>query len=64
MSEHEPPSPCIRVCELDARTQTCRGCRRTLDEIAGWSGFSADEKRAILRKLEVRKRARSGNHEG
>lgn len=63
MSECEPPSPCIRVCVLDPQTDICTGCYRTLDEIAGWSGFSADEKWAILRELDTRKRADARRHE-
>jgi hypothetical protein len=43
-----PASPCIDVCRMDAATGQCVGCRRTLAEIAGWSGFSDDEKRCVL----------------
>ncbi|MCP5419757.1 MAG: DUF1289 domain-containing protein [Gammaproteobacteria bacterium] len=50
----QPPSPCIDVCELDQRTGLCAGCFRTLDEIAGWSGFSVEEKQRVLDQLEVR----------
>lgn len=64
MSEDAPPSPCTRVCVLDEHTGLCRGCYRTLDEIAGWSGFSADEKRAILWNLDARRRADAGRREG
>lgn len=56
MNELAPASPCINVCVLDADTDICRGCYRTLAEIAGWSAFSAAEKRAILRKIEERRR--------
>ena len=34
----------------------CRGCARTLDEIAGWLDYSAAEKLAVLEKLEERQR--------
>jgi hypothetical protein len=47
------PSPCIGVCELDRATQTCRGCHRTLDEIAGWSRFCETERRAVVRRLQA-----------
>lgn len=30
-------SPCNDVCQIDPATGWCRGCGRTLDEIAGWS---------------------------
>jgi len=31
------PSPCIRVCDIDRNAGLCKGCLRTLDEIAQWS---------------------------
>ena len=52
-------SPCISVCAIDPRTGLCEGCFRTLDEIACWSAFAADEKRAVLAALPER-RKRSG----
>ena len=42
-----PQSPCINVCVLDADGY-CRGCYRTIDEIAGWRSFCAAEQRAVL----------------
>lgn len=48
-------SPCINLCRLDDATGLCRGCLRTLDEIAGWSAASADEKRAILTAVAKRR---------
>ncbi|MGH8310621.1 MAG: helical backbone metal receptor, partial [Steroidobacteraceae bacterium] len=53
-SADDVPSPCIGVCELDERTRVCRGCARTIEEIAGWSRFSAKEKRAVLRRLATK----------
>ncbi|WP_237154083.1 DUF1289 domain-containing protein [Oryzibacter oryziterrae] len=44
-------SPCIKVCVIDPATEVCRGCRRTLDEIANWIVMSADERDVILRRL-------------
>ena len=51
----EPPSPCIKVCTMDPRWGVCRGCFRTLDEIAGWSRYGAEQKRAAWRRLQARK---------
>jgi len=48
-------SPCISVCEMDARSGFCRGCLRTLDEIAAWSVLDADGKRAVLAALPSRR---------
>jgi predicted Fe-S protein YdhL (DUF1289 family) len=53
-------SPCISVCAIDPRTRLCEGCLRTLDEIAGWISFSADEKRAVLAALPDRRKRSSG----
>jgi predicted Fe-S protein YdhL (DUF1289 family) len=48
------PSPCINVCRMDATTGWCEGCLRTIDEIAGWSGFDNDAKRAVWDALDTR----------
>ncbi|WP_144144041.1 DUF1289 domain-containing protein [Paraburkholderia sp. BCC1884] len=48
------PSPCISVCRMDAATGWCEGCLRTIDEIAGWSLFDGDEKRAVWDAIEAR----------
>jgi len=49
-------SPCIEVCELRKGDNTCRGCYRTLDEIARWGMMSASERRDIMRQLPQRRR--------
>jgi hypothetical protein len=56
-NEHEQGavlSPCIGVCTMDASTGWCEGCLRTIDEIAGWSLFDNDEKRAVRDAIKVR----------
>lgn len=50
------PSPCVNVCQMDPASGLCRGCLRTLDEIAGWLDFSVTEKRLVLDKLDQRRR--------
>ncbi|SFF77884.1 Protein of unknown function [Novosphingobium sp. CF614] len=45
---NEPPSPCTGVCRIDRTTGWCLGCRRTIQEIAGWSGLSSEARRAVL----------------
>ena len=54
-------SPCISVCAIDPRTGLCEGCYRSLDEIAGWIAFSADEKRAVLAMLPERRQRPGGS---
>ncbi|MFM0221482.1 DUF1289 domain-containing protein [Paraburkholderia dipogonis] len=51
---HAVPSPCINVCRMDASTGWCEGCLRTIDEIAGWSLFDDDAKRAVWDAIEAR----------
>ncbi len=54
MREHEPASPCIGVCAMNPQTGLCEGCYRTLDEIAAWRSYTAEEKRTVLARLEER----------
>ena len=54
---NEPESPCVRICQLDPSTKLCMGCYRTVEEIAGWSRYSTEEKLAVLEKLAVRQNA-------
>ena len=56
MSEAAPLSPCIAICVLDPASGYCRGCFRTIDEIAGWVGFSDEQKSRVLAALPDRKR--------
>lgn len=53
MSQARPPTPCVNICTLDEH-QVCLGCRRTLDEIAGWAGMSAQEQWRIVASLAKR----------
>jgi hypothetical protein len=48
-----PVSPCNDICTLD-EVNVCIGCRRTLDEIVGWSAMSAAEQWTIVRSLPAR----------
>ena len=55
--EPSPVSPCLGICLMEPRTRLCRGCLRTIGEIAGWYGASTAEKRALLHVLAARRRA-------
>lgn len=48
-------TPCIKVCIVDGASQLCVGCLRSLAEIAGWSGFSPEERDRIMDELEGRR---------
>jgi predicted Fe-S protein YdhL (DUF1289 family) len=52
-------SPCIGICELDSASGLCRGCWRTLQEIAKWGGMSATERRQVKAALADRRRTQA-----
>jgi len=39
-------SPCINVCRME--NGLCKGCLRTLDEIAQWSTMTDEQKELVL----------------
>lgn len=47
-------SPCILVCSIDMKTGFCFGCGRTSAEIAGWTGYTSDRRRAVMEELPGR----------
>jgi predicted Fe-S protein YdhL (DUF1289 family) len=59
MNLRQPPSPCIGICRIEPATGWCRGCLRTLDEIADWPMLSVREKDALLLRLAERGPANS-----
>ncbi|NJO56431.1 MAG: DUF1289 domain-containing protein [Rhodospirillales bacterium] len=50
-------SPCIGVCKMDAAKQYCRGCYRTLSEIAAWSSESKEGQLKILGLVAKRQKS-------
>ena len=57
MSESAPISPCLGICIMDPRTRQCRGCLRTVEEIAHWYEATPAEKRELLAVLAERRAA-------
>ena len=56
MSEVAPVvSPCIGVCAMDEASGWCRGCLRTIAEIAAWGAMSDAERRAVMHLLPARR---------
>jgi predicted Fe-S protein YdhL (DUF1289 family) len=49
------PSPCVQICTLDPATGLCRGCLRSIQEITDWVEMSAEEKRATLARIDLRR---------
>lgn len=50
----EIESPCQSICMIHPDTRLCIGCARTGDEIARWSGMSAEDRRRIMAELPTR----------
>src|SRR5256885_16039697 len=47
-------SPCNKICTIDPRSGLCRGCGRTLDEIARWMSLGESERCRIMAELPLR----------
>jgi predicted Fe-S protein YdhL (DUF1289 family) len=43
-------SPCTGVCRL-GRDGLCEGCRRSGEEIAGWLGYSDEQRRQLMDEI-------------
>lgn len=54
-------TPCNKVCAVDPVSALCAGCGRTVAEIAGWIGFTAEERTRIMAQLPQRLAALHGN---
>jgi predicted Fe-S protein YdhL (DUF1289 family) len=54
MDERGPGSPCLNICSLDEQG-ICRGCYRSLDEIAGWMRMTAPEQWATVARADARR---------
>ena len=57
-------TPCVKICRILEGGGICRGCGRTLDEIARWTSMSDEERRTImadlakrLRRIDIEERA-------
>lgn len=49
-----PSTPCVKICVIDPASGLCRGCLRTLDEIAAWGSMSEPARRAVMEHLAGR----------
>ena len=56
MDERGPSSPCLNICSLDDQG-VCRGCYRSLAEIAEWTRMTAEERWATVARAEARRLA-------
>ncbi|MFC3674734.1 DUF1289 domain-containing protein [Ferrovibrio xuzhouensis] len=55
-SAYDIPSPCTKICQIDRRTGWCLGCLRSGEEIGAWPRMGLDERLALLRTLDERRR--------
>lgn len=51
-----PPieTPCVQVCEIDPASALCKGCYRSLEEIAIWASMTDGERRCVMDGLRDR----------
>jgi len=47
-------SPCKSICIMDAKSDLCIGCKRTIDEIARWTMMDNDERQKVVDALKTR----------
>ena len=50
------PSPCVGLCTLNAKTELCDGCFRSIDEIREWIIMPREEKLEALDEIQLRKK--------
>ena len=61
MDERGPSSPCLNICTLDERG-ICRGCFRSLEEIAGWMRMTPQDQWATVERADARRLAADKEH--
>ena len=49
-------TPCVKTCTYDPQQGVCRGCGRTLQEIAAWASMHTDERQRVMEQLPERLR--------
>ncbi|MFI4947280.1 MAG: DUF1289 domain-containing protein [Alphaproteobacteria bacterium] len=54
-------SPCLGICLMDPNTRMCRGCLRTIEEIALWYRATPAEQRRMLERLAARREDAAAN---
>ncbi len=47
-------TPCDKICILDDASGLCRGCGRSVDEIARWTAYSDAESARVMAQLPRR----------
>lgn len=47
-------TPCVKICVIDPASGLCRGCLRSLDEIAAWGAMDEPARLAVMARLGER----------
>ena len=50
----EIQSPCVKLCVVHHEERLCVGCFRTMEEIAGWSRLTHEERAVVMADLPAR----------
>ncbi len=45
-------TPCIGVCSTGIGDDVCRGCKRFANEVIEWNGYTDEQKRNVIRRLD------------
>ena len=45
-------TPCIGICSTGVGDDVCRGCKRFAHEVVNWNGYTNDQRRLIVQRLE------------
>lgn len=53
MSSQRIKTPCVGLCSTVYGDLVCRGCKRFHHEVVNWNGYSDEEKRSVLSRLEA-----------
>jgi len=51
---NEIASPCVKLCVVHPEERICVGCFRSIEEIAGWSRMTQEERAAVMEELPAR----------
>ena len=52
MKNNRPDTPCVAVCSTTF-DEVCRGCGRTVAEVANWVFMNAQEKELVWQRITV-----------
>ena len=53
MSSSTIKTPCVGLCSTVYGDLVCRGCKRFHHEVVSWNLYDDEQKRAVLRRLEI-----------